>query len=202
MPSNEIVVLLFTENRKAVLPTDSTIQKLQQEDRKPEFAQVMSKQIEAIDHDEAKIWVAMRVTPMMIESEIGKKVFGAFDAGRLWGKRDNKAILKIRWVAEGHNVAEVAETTAYFTKQVNETVASMSREKAQAPEQMRPLVDRVIRLLDSMTFKQDGKTMTGGMEVYARDGTLLPMLVQFRAAAHHAARVEAQGSQTTNVNGG
>jgi len=185
MPSDELFIVLFSERRGSKLPIDEVAKKLQQADRKPTFDASLEKQVAAVPRDKADVWIAMKVTQMMREEREFRDVIGAFDAGRAFATRDSKGMMDIKWVAEGSNADDVARTVAFCTEGIQEGITELTREKQHMPPQMRPMMDQMVEMLKSMEFKQDGKTMTGGMQVDPGMATSMPMMMFGMRVDHH-----------------
>lgn len=185
LPSDNLFVLLFSEDREAKLPIAEVVKKIAQADRQPEFGVDLSKQIDAIDRTAADLWVAMKVTKLMKEERGMRDIFGAFDAARASAVRDTKGMLNVQWVGEGTGEAAVRKAAEFMTGQVQEVVAEMKAEKQHMPKPMQSMIDPMINMMASMTFEANGKSMVGGMKVDPNIGMTMPMMMMPMGAQHH-----------------
>jgi hypothetical protein len=177
MPSDELFVLLFTDVNDGKLPIDEVAKKLQDANPEPSLGPVLVKQIEAIDRDKAEVWMAMKVTEFMKNERGISDIFGAFDSARAFAVRDTEGMLDINWVGQGSNEAAVKQAAEYMTGMVNETVGEMKAQKPRMPEEMRQFMDPMIKMMESMQFTPEGKTMNGGMKVDPNIGMTMPMMM-------------------------
>lgn len=195
MPSDELFIVLFSERRGAKLPIDEVAKKLQQADRKPSFSDTLIKQVAAIDREKADVWAAMQVTQMMKDEREVREVFGAFDAARATAIRDTEGMLDIQWVGEGKDAAAIEKTAGFLTESMKEVITEFKEMKQQMPQEMRVLMEPMVKMMESMKFNADGKTMTGGMKVDPNIGMTMPLMMFGVNERHdHAAdvAVEAQ----------
>jgi hypothetical protein len=177
MPSDELFIVLFAEDRNAKLPIDSVAKKLAQADRKPSLSAELTKQVAAIDRDKADIWAAMKVTPLMKQERELAEVFGAFDAARASATRDTEGMMDIQWVGEGSDADAIKKTADHITAMVQEGIGQFNQQKQQMPPEMRVLMEPMVNMMESMSFKPEGKTMTGGMKVDPSVGMVMPMMM-------------------------
>ena len=184
MPSDELFVVLFSEQRGAKLPIDAVAKKLGQADRKPAFDAVIAKQVDAIERDKADIWMALRVTDLMKEEREIREMLGAFDVGRATAVIDTEGIIDIKWHAEGSDADTVAKTAEHITDQVKEGKAEI-KEQMNRRAEMKVMFEPLLKMMDSMTFNAQGKTMTGGMKVDSKIGAMMPMMMFGIAPVHH-----------------
>jgi len=185
MPSDELFVFVMSEQRGAKLPIDDIARKLQQPDRKPSFGEVLAKQVAAIDRGKADVWAAMQVTQMMREERDVREVFGAFDAARATAVSDAEGAYDIQWVGEGSDEAAVGKAAAFFSEKTKEGIAEITQEKQHMPAEMQKFMDPMVKMLESMNFKAEGKTMTGGMKIDPSVGMTMPMMMFGMNARHH-----------------
>lgn len=192
MPSDELFILLFAEQREVKLPVDAVAARLQQPDRGPSFDDVLAEQVDAIDRDKADVWAALKVTALMNEERELRQVFGAFDAARAFAVADSKGVMDVQWVAQGANADQVGQAAAFLDEKVKEGIEEISREKTHMPAPMQAMMDPMLEMMRSMKFKADGKTMTGGMKVDPKVGMTMPMMMIGMQPRHrHEARLEA-----------
>ena len=77
---------------------------------------------------------------------------------------------------------------------IKEGIEEMAVEKQRMPQAMQQFIDPMIKMLKSMRFTPEGKTMTGGMKIDPKVGVSMPMLMfnaRARAIEAHRAAVEA-----------
>lgn len=184
MPSDELFIVMFSEQRGTKLPIDAVAKKLGQADRKPLFDEVLAKQVDAVDREQSDIWMALRVTELMKEEREIREFLGAFDAGRATAVIDTDGIFDIKWVAEGGNEAAVKQTAGHIADQVKEGRSGLVREMDRSPE-MKVMFEPLLKMMDSMKFEAEGKAMTGGMQVDSKIGGMLPMMMFGMAPRHH-----------------
>lgn len=184
MPSDELFVVMFSEQRGAKLPIDAVAKKLGQADRKPAFDAVIAKQVDAIERDKADIWMALRVTDLMKEEREIREMLGAFDVGRATAVIDTEGIIDIKWHAEGSDADTVAKTAEHITDQVKEGKAEI-KEQMNRRAEMKVMFEPLLKMMDSMQFNAQGKTMTGGMKVDSKLGAMMPMMMFGIAPVHH-----------------
>ncbi|MEM6259976.1 MAG: hypothetical protein AAGI37_17015 [Planctomycetota bacterium] len=191
MPSDELFILLFAEDRDTKLPVGLFAEKLQQADRKPSFNQTLSKQIEAIDRKASDIWVALEVTPVFMQEREPRAFFGPFDAARAYAEVDSEGVLDVKWVGEGRDAGQVKKQVAFFEEQVKEGIEEITREQQRMPAPMQAMMDPVLGMMKSMNFKADGKTMTGGMKVDSGIGITMPLMMGVSMGPRHEAELRA-----------
>ena len=195
MPSDELFIVLFSERRGAKLPIDEVAKKLHDANRKPSFSDLLGKQIAAVDREKSDVWAAMQVTQMMKDEPEVREVFGAFDAARATATRDTEGMLDIQWVGEGKDAAAIEKTAGFFTESIKEVVTEFNEMKQQMPQEMRVMMAPMVKMLESMEFNANGKTMTGGMKVDPNIGMTMPMMMFGMNVRHEGAAdfaVEAQ----------
>ena len=194
MPSDEVFIVLFSDQGGGgdgvKLPIDEIAKKLQEPGRKPALSDVLTKQIAQIDREKAEAWGAMQVTPLMKTERELREIFGAFDAVRATMAHEAEGLLDIQWVGEGQDEAKVKETAMFLTEKIQEGVAEITKEKQHMPEEMRLMMDPLIEMMKSMTFKQDGKTVTGGMKIDPSVGVSMPMMMFGKRVQHQHGRAE------------
>ncbi|MBX2851001.1 MAG: hypothetical protein KTR15_04550 [Phycisphaeraceae bacterium] len=177
MPSDELFIFLFAEDRGTKLPIDSVAKKLAQADPKPSLSAELAKQVAKIDRKKADVWAAMKVTQIMKDEPEVREVFGAFDAARATATRGTDGKMDIQWVGEGSDAAEITKTADHITALVKEGIAEFNEMKQQVPQEMRVLMGPMVEMMESMKFNADGKTMTGGMKVDPNIGMTMPMMM-------------------------
>ncbi|MEM9347472.1 MAG: hypothetical protein AAGB26_12720 [Planctomycetota bacterium] len=191
MPSDELFILLFAEDRDAKLPVGLFAEKVQQADRRPSFNQTLSKQIEAIDRKQSDIWLAVEFTPLALQEPESREFFGAFDAARAYAEVDGEGVLDVKWVGEGRAAGQLKKQVAFFEEQVKEVIEDITRDKQRMPAPMQGMMDPVIEMMKSMTFKADGKTMTGGMKIDSSIGVTMPLMMGVSMDHRHEAEFHA-----------
>lgn len=162
MPSDEVAVLVFGEPDDGVLPIESIAKAFGDNDRKPAFAGVVAEQIKQIDRAGVDLWLAMESTGPIAEEM--SEVFGAYKGGHATATRDEEGSMAVRWQAEGRDEASVAESVQFMTEGIAEGIDGMKEMMGHAP-QMKPMFEPMLKVMESINVKQDGKTMTGEMQV-------------------------------------
>lgn len=162
MPSDEVAVLVFGEPDDGVLPIESIAKAFTDNNRKHAFQGAVAEQIKQIDRGGVDLWLAMEPTgPMVTELS---EVFGAYKAGHATATRSEDGSFDIRWRAEGRDEASVTESVQFMTGGIAEGIAGMKEMMGQAPE-MKAMFEPMLKMMESIKVEQDGKTMTGEMQL-------------------------------------
>lgn len=184
MPSDEVIVFMFGESDQGIklFPIDETADLLQKGDGQIAFNETVTKQLSQIDRTKAVAWVAMQVPSMMREME--EEIFGSFEAGHAYAVRTDDGMIDIAWKVEADNAEKLTESVKLMNEGLNEGRTEL-REMIQREPEMKPMFEPMIKMMDSLHVESEGKTMTGGMQVPANAGSMMPMMLFGMAPRHH-----------------
>lgn len=164
MPSDEVFIFLFGETSPDnPLPIEAVARAWGQPDAKPAFDEKVNAQIEQIDRDKADIWLALQPKGPLL-TEMGE-VFGPYEAAHATATRDAEGGYDVAWQATGKTEEKVTGSIAFMRSMLDENIAEMKAQLQDVPPQFKQMMEPMLKVMESIKFQQDGKTMTGGMKL-------------------------------------
>lgn len=186
MPSDNLFILMFGEmgDRPNAFPIDETADLIKNGDGQLAFGARITQQLKQIDRDKANVYVAFDFNAPIFEDSDLVAFTGPFDAGRIVGMRSDEG-LAVTWAGDGNDAAGVARVAAELNGYIIEGRAEIRKEMLRNPE-MKQFMEPIVKIMDSLHVEAEGKTMTGGVQLPANIGTLMPALLFGSAIEHQA----------------
>jgi len=192
MPSDQQFIFMAGEHNQGIklYPIDVTADLIRRGDAQPTFNKQVTAQMAQIDRDKADAWVAMQVPPFMKNEGDISQVVGPFDTAHAYAVTDAEGVIDVSWKAEGQDPAAIAEAVKVMNKGIAEGRAEV-REEMVRNQEMKPLFETLVAMMDSLHVESDGKTMTGGVKLPGGLGAMMPMMFM----QNRAREIEAEEAQ-------
>ena len=174
MPSNERMVLMFSEREGTQMPIDETAMLIQDGETEPALGGVLLDELEHIDRSATPIWMAMEV-PAGFKHGEAAEVLGAFDAVRMIGHANEAGDLVVDAWARGEDAGAVNQTVGVIRGYIIEGIEELSEEMQFDPA-MAEMFGPIVQMLQSIEMTVEGTEVTGTMTLPNAGGGMMQML--------------------------